>query len=83
MTPPHPNLPAEPTPPAKHRRLRVLVLRLGILGVFVAALGVAVTGFALFGCACDRNNVNSSKYDGMTVNPPDPSTNAPEYLLKR
>jgi hypothetical protein len=42
----------ESSPP--RRRVRVLILRLGILGVFVIALVLSVVSFALFGCACNR-----------------------------
>ena len=50
-------MPAEPATPADRTnpgrsRIGVLVLRLGVLGVFVAALGVSLVSFALFGCAC-------------------------------
>jgi hypothetical protein len=58
------------------RRLHVLILRLGILGAFLAALGTAAVGFVLFGCACsDSQTTNSNpahRPEGMIVNPPDP-----------
>lgn len=58
------------------RRLHVLILRLGILGVFLIALGAATAAFALFGCACsDSQRVGSDpahRPEGMIVNPPDP-----------
>jgi hypothetical protein len=34
------------------RRMHVLVFRLGILGAFIAAFGVSLASFALFGCFC-------------------------------
>lgn len=34
------------------REIKVLILRFGILGVFVAALCGSLVSFALFGCEC-------------------------------
>jgi hypothetical protein len=74
---------AESSRPVKFRRLHVLIFRLGILSAFLVALGVALTGFALFECTCTDNNLNLRKVERMIVNPPDPSTKPPAYLLKR
>ena len=55
------------------RRISVLLLRLGVVGLFLAAAGLSLTGFALFGCqSCQLNNGPSRSIEGMTVNPPDP-----------
>jgi hypothetical protein len=60
-------------PPKPLRRITVLLMRLGIVGLFLAAVGIALTGFALFGCTnCAEPNGPSRKIEGMTVNPPDP-----------
>jgi hypothetical protein len=54
------------------RRISLLVLRLGVVGLFLAAGAISLTGFALFGCqSCGETNGPSRKIDGMTVNPPD------------
>ena len=64
------------------RRIRVLILRIGITGVFLVALGIAVASFALFGCACGGVQTIANKdIEGMTVNPPDPGTKPPRFLI--
>ena len=55
------------------RHISVLLLRLGVVGLFLAAGTLSLTGFALFGCqGCGEPNGASRKIDGMTVNPPEP-----------
>ncbi len=63
--------------PRPVRCITVLLLRLGIAGLFVVALAITLTRFALFGCqSCPSDpNANSRKIEGMIVNPPDPPAN--------
>ncbi len=59
--------------PKPVRRITILLLRLGVAGLFAAALAMTFTGFALFGCQnCQQSNGASRTTEGMIVNPPDP-----------
>ena len=64
--------------PRPVRRISVLLLRLGIAGLFLAALGITLTGFALFGCQACPPTGESRPVEGMIVNPPDPPAKTKE-----
>jgi hypothetical protein len=51
-------------------RAATRLLRLGLLGAFLAAGAVSAVGFALFGCACRQVDAPSTNKDGFIVNPP-------------
>ena len=61
----------EPKPPA--RRISRLLLQLGVLGVFVTALGLSTVSFALFGCYCFEGR------SARLVDPPPEKAEPPKF----
>jgi hypothetical protein len=63
--PPHSTL-----QPSERGGLRLQGIRLGVFGLLVVGVGIALGWFALFGCGSTSSGAKRD-IEGMTVNPPD------------